>query len=71
MAKLRKQMERENIEATYKENDLLKKELVNMEILLEENDELREEIERMKKLSFDDRQQQIGEENAQLRRRNG
>jgi cell shape-determining protein MreC len=48
-------MKQDNVDAAYKENDLLKKELRNMEILLEENDDLREEVDRLKALSFDDR----------------
>jgi cell shape-determining protein MreC len=60
---MQKQMRQDNIDSTYKENDMLKKELKNMEILLEENDDLREDVERLKAFSFDERFKMVGDEN--------
>jgi len=68
---MQKQMKQDNIDATYKDNDLLKKELKNMEILLDENDDLRDDVERLKALTFDERYKIVGDENQQLKRRNG
>ena len=57
-------MKQGNLDQVYKDNDMMKKELKNMEILMEENDDLREEIDRMKALTFDQRYEQVGEENS-------
>lgn len=51
------------MDAVYKDNDILKKELKNMEILLDENDDLREEVDRLKSMSFDSRYKIVGDEN--------
>lgn len=71
VSRLKSQMKSNHLDEVYKENDLMKKELKNMHILMEENDDLREELERVKKMSYEDRVKQVGEENAQLRKRNG
>ena len=42
-----------------------------MYIMVEENAEMKSEIERLKKMSYEDRVRDIGEENARLKRRNG
>lgn len=42
-----------------------------MQVLLDENNDLKDDLERMRKMSYDDRVKEVGEENARLRRRNG
>lgn len=42
-----------------------------MDILLVENQELKEDLDRMRRMPYDDRVKEVGQENAHLRQRNG
>ena len=43
---------------------MMKKELLSMHILLDENDDLRSEVESLQAMSYEDRVNLFGEENA-------
>ena len=64
VARLKSKLNQSNIEEIYKDNEMMKKELLSMHILLDENDDLRSEVARLQAMSYEDRVKLIGEENA-------
>ena len=70
-AKMKRQLERQNYEKTYRDNEMMKLELKNMYILLEENKDLRAELQTMRITDKSEAEKQLIEENTNLKRRNG
>ena len=70
-AKMKRQLERQNYEKTYRDNEMMKLELKNMYILLEENKDLRAELQTIRITDKSEAEKQLIEENTNLKRRNG
>ena len=70
-AKLKRQLQRENYEKTYRDNEMMKLELKNMYILLEENKDLRSELTQLRTADSSESQAKLVEDNQSLKLRNG